>query len=284
MSEYKIQPSQILIVPGYTNDEILSMSAKTGDTSASAIKNATASEDKTKKNDDSLSETSSTDKTESENKSTTTTSSKDKKDTSVKNTAKTSTTKKTDKASNKEKTTSKVNESSAATATESTVKVDKPKALLFSPNSVHFTPRHPDYEEFNSADGLILIEKACDQFAELQITLSVHQAMRIQENGTIELSKDDNRPIDIITSGAPTLLDKETELGHFINPEEFTDSYIEIRRSFFDNFMNRPLTLVSDLFPTLPVCYIRDVDFDINEGEEQAEWNVTFKEVDNTWG
>lgn len=292
MSQYKILPSQVLIVPGYTNEEILALSAQTKDSTKSAKTNATSSKDKTKSSNKTKSENKAKKSEDAKNKaksgtskkSTTTTSSKNKKSSSKTNTSKTSTTKKTNNASKKTKTTSKVIESSAATATASTTKIDKPKALLFSPETVDYTPHRKDYEEFNSADGLILIEKACDQFAELQLSLSVHQAMRIQENGTIELSKDDKRPIDIITEGAPTLLDKETDLGHFINPSEFTDSYIEIRRGFFDKYQGRPLTLVSDLFPTMPVCYITDVSYNINEGEEQAEYAITFREVDNTWG
>lgn len=277
MSEYKILPSQVLIVPGYTNEEVLAMSAKTKDSSASAVKNATSSTDKTTKKDD----------TKKNTTSNTTKSSSAKTSSSKTSTSKTETTKKTSEVSSKKKTTSssnKVNESSAATSTESQIKVEKPKALLFSPEAVEYTPHRKDYEEFNSADGLILIEKACDQFAELQLSLSVHQAMRIQENGTIELSADDKRPIDIITEGAPTVLDPDTKLGHFMDPVDFTDSFVEIRRSFFDKYMGRPLTLVSDLFPTIAVCYITDIQYSINEGEEQAEYSITFREVDNTWG
>lgn len=351
MSEYKILPSQVLIVPGYTNEEILAMSAKTKDSSASAIKNATSSKDKTTKKNTTDTKKESTTKSSStqsstsstkaqaksrmlkskkiqpksvnelyekiksssvglkgihfkNSKSTSTNTTKNKKSSTTKSTSKTKTTKKTSKASKKKKTTSKttkskagssqtdskkssknkVNESSAAVATESQIKVEKPKALLFSPTSIDYTPHRKDYEEFNSADGLILIEKACDQFAELQLSLEVHQAMRIQENGTIELSRDDKRPIDIITEGAPTILDPATELGHFIDPAEFTDSYVEIRRGFFDKYIGRPLTLVSDLFPTIAVCYITDISYNINEGEEQAEYSITFREVDNTWG
>ena len=277
MSQYKILPSQILIIPGYTKEEILAMSAKTKDSSASAIKNATSSTDKTTKKDN-------TKKTTTSN---TTKSSSTKTSSSKTSTSKTETTKKTSEVSSKKKTTSssnKVNESSAAVSTKSQVKVEKPKALLFSPEAVEYTPHRKDYEEFNSADGLILIEKACDQFAELQLSLSVHQAMRIQENGTIELSADDKRPIDIITEGAPTVLDPDTKLGHFMDPADFTDSFVEIRRSFFDKYIGRPLTLVSDLFPTIAVCYITDIQYNINEGEEQAEYSITFREVDNTWG
>ena len=364
MSEYKILPSQVLIVPGYTNEEILAMSAKTKDSSASANKNAASSTDKTTKKDDTKEEATTSNTTESSStkassstqtkaksrmlkaskpqpksvneylanakkilfrtdnhgqykpdayyaymqskkKSTSSNTTKNKKSSTTKSTSKTKTTKKTSKASKKKKTTSKttkskagssqkssksstsknkVNESSAAVATESQIKVEKPKALLFSPESVDYTPHRKDYEEFNSADGLILIEKACDQFAELQLSLSVHQAMRIQENGTIELSSDDKRPIDIITEGAPTILDPETELGHFMDTADFTDSFIEIRRNFFDKYMGRPLTLVSDLFPTIAVCYITDIQYNINEGEEHAEYSITFREVDNTWG
>lgn len=368
MSQYKILPSQVLIVPGYTNEEILAMSAKTKDSSASAIKNATSSTDKTtSKNDKKETTTSNTSDSSSTkassstktlaksrmlkaskprpksvneylanarkilfrtdnhgqykpnayytNKSTSLNKLAEKgrkvasqvssKKSSTKRTSKTKTTKKTSKASKKKKTTSKttksqagssqknskksssknkVNESSAAVSTASQVKVEKPKALLFSPEAVEYTPHRKDYEEFNSADGLILIEKACDQFAELQLSLSVHQAMRIQENGTIELSADDKRPIDIITEGAPTVLDPDTKLGHFMDPVDFTDSFVEIRRSFFDKYIGRPLTLVSDLFPTIAVCYITDIQYNINEGEEQAEYSITFREVDNTWG
>ena len=277
VSQYKILPSQILIIPGYTKEEILAMSAKTKDSSASAIKNATSSTDKTTSKND----------TKETTTSNTTKSSSAKTSSSKTSTSKTETTKKTSEVSSKKKTTSssnKVNESSAAVSTKSQVKVEKPKALLFSPEAVEYTPHRKDYEEFNSADGLILIEKACDQFAELQLSLSVHQAMRIQENGTIELSADDKRPIDIITEGAPTVLDPDTKLGHFMDPIDFTDSFVEIRRSFFDKYMGRPLTLVSDLFPTIAVCYITDIQYNINEGEEQAEYSITFREVDNTWG
>ena len=277
VSQYKILPSQILIIPGYTKEEILAMSAKTKDSSASAIKNTTSSTDKT----------TSKNNTKETTTSNTTKSSSAKTSSSKTSTSKTETTKKTSEVSSKKKTTSssnKVNESSAAVSTKSQVKVEKPKALLFSPEAVEYTPHRKDYVEFNSADGLILIEKACDQFAELQLSLSVHQAMRIQENGTIELSADDKRPIDIITEGAPTVLDPDTKLGHFMDPIDFTDSFVEIRRSFFDKYMGRPLTLVSDLFPTIAVCYITDIQYNINEGEEQAEYSITFREVDNTWG
>ena len=298
MSTYKILPSQVLIVPGYTNEEIIAMSANVNKSNASAKKNGTASKDKTKnkQKDQKKDDGSSTDdKTDDKKKNQPTSPNKQqqKGKKNMVNTRKTKTPKKTPKASDKQKKTSKdgkankkkkVDESSGATANKSAIKVEKPKALLFSPNSVDFSTHRPDYEEFNSADGLILIEKACDQFAELQLTLSVHQAMRIQENGVLELSKDDKRNIDIITSGAPTALDPETGLGHFIEPSEFTDSYIEIRRGFFDNYKKRPLTLISDLFPIIGVCYITDLNYNINEGEEQAEYSITFREVDNTWG
>lgn len=305
MSKYQIQPSQVLIIPGYNNQEILDLAAQSGDKTASAIKNGTSSKDKTKSSSKKTGSTSKTDKTSSgkssssdktsssgkssssgktsSSKKTSVTSKKNKKSKTTKKTSKTSTTKKTDKASSKTKKTSKVNESSAATSSASKKKVSKPKALLFSPESVEYTPHRTDYEEFNSAEGLILIEKACDQFAELQLSLSVHQAMRIQENGTLELSKDDKRPIDIISEGAPTALDSETKLGHFLDPADFTDSYIRIREGFFDNYIGRPLTLISDLFPTIPVCYISDLNYNINEGEESAEYSITFREVDNTW-
>lgn len=305
MSKYQIQPSQVLIIPGYNNQEILDLAAQSGDKTASAIKNGTSSKDKTKSSSKKTGSASKTDKTSSgkssssdktsssgkssssgktsSSKKTSVTSKKNKKSKTTKKTSKTSTTKKTDKASSKTKKTSKVNESSAATSSASKKKVSKPKALLFSPESVEYTPHRTDYEEFNSAEGLILIEKACDQFAELQLSLSVHQAMRIQENGTLELSKDDKRPIDIISEGAPTALDSETKLGHFLDPADFTDSYIRIREGFFDNYIGRPLTLISDLFPTIPVCYISDLNYNINEGEESAEYSITFREVDNTW-
>ena len=79
-------------------------------------------------------------------------------------------------------------------------------------------------------------------------------------------------------------MDPETDLGHFIDPADFTDSYIEIRRGFFDKYIGRPLTLVSDLFPIISVCYITDLSYNIDEGEEEAKYSITFREVDNTWG
>ena len=76
--------------------------------------------------------------------------------------------------------------------------------------------------------------------------------------------------------------DEELHLGRFVRPEEFTDEYIEVRSNFFKDLLGRPLTIVSPLFEAIPVAYIVDYNYNIPEGEEEATYNVTFREVATT--
>ena len=55
-----------------------------------------------------------------------------------------------------------------------------------------------------------------------------------------------------------------------------------MRNGFFDDLYGRPLTIVSPLFPAMPVAYLTECTYNINEGEEEATYNVTFRETDNT--
>ena len=55
-----------------------------------------------------------------------------------------------------------------------------------------------------------------------------------------------------------------------------------MRNGFFDDLYGRPLTIVSPLFPAMPVAYLTEATYNINEGEEEATYNVTFRETDNT--
>ena len=76
--------------------------------------------------------------------------------------------------------------------------------------------------------------------------------------------------------------DDELLLGRWVRPEEFTDKYIQVRSDFFKELKGRPLTLVSPLFDPIPVAYITEYEYSINEGEEEAAYSVTFQEVATT--
>lgn len=303
----------VLIVPGYTDDEILEMNggSKT-DTTDTTDTEDSDSEDKT---DTTNSSKSSKSKKSSKNsKKTTKTSSKESK--SDTKTTKTKTTnsathkkkKSTDKVNNSKKnsknskdskdskdSTSKnsdeeddkggeyysTSKAKSTTSNKTVKKIDEPKSILFETTSVDYTPHRKDYEEFNSAEGMIGIEKACDIYAEVKLSVLVHQV--ISHDTTASLTIDGStKGADIrLSAEHPEDIDPGTSLPYYSNPNDFSNDFIELRRAFFEPLMGRPLTVVSDLFPTIVVGYISDLNYNIEEGEVPAKWDITIKEYEN---
>lgn len=162
-------------------------------------------------------------------------------------------------------------------------KISPPAAFYFEVTNVQYTPHMASYEEFNSAEGMIRLEKACDRFAEVEMDVFVHQNLSDQK-GQIMIDKETRearlRVNDIsIDEGSR---DDGIYVSRFVRPEEFTEEYIEIRNNFFQDLDKRPLTIVSSLFPPIPVAYITDCSYTIGEGEEEATYSVTFSEVTST--
>lgn len=162
-------------------------------------------------------------------------------------------------------------------------KIVEPPALYFAVDSVQYTPHIASYEGFNSAQGEIKIEKACDRSAEVEMNILVHQNLSDQKGNIL---------IDKKTREARLRVeDNEIEEGdrddgiyvnRWVRPEEFTDQYIELRNNFFADLDRRPLTIVSALFPPLPVAYMTECNYNIGEGEEEASYSVTFSESVST--
>ena len=159
-------------------------------------------------------------------------------------------------------------------------KVSLPPAMYFNVRNVEYTPHGKDYEEFNSAEGLILLEKACDRYAEVQLEVLVHQRLS-SVTGSVTLDKEKRDTLVHIEDFRTGADSDGTILWSY--PEHYNDKFIELRRSFFDNLVGRPLTVVSSLFPAIPVGYMTECDYSIGEGEEESAWTITIKEVDN-WG
>ena len=67
-------------------------------------------------------------------------------------------------------------------------RITEPGALYFEVQNVSYTPNIASYEDFNSAQGLIKIEKACDRFAEVEMDVLVHQNISDQK-GQILIDK-----------------------------------------------------------------------------------------------
>lgn len=153
--------------------------------------------------------------------------------------------------------------------------VKTPKAFYFEVLSVEYQPRIKQFEEFESAQGLIPIEKACDKYAELELEVLVHQSMN-SNIGNMELDKQE-RDVQVLISEYDPKYD-----NRFLDPYEITESYIKIRSGFFDYLIGRPLTMVSALFPTIGVCYIKEISYQIGEGEEHSVWKVAFQEYINS--
>lgn len=160
-------------------------------------------------------------------------------------------------------------------------KVTKPTALFFSAYNIQYNPHIKSYEDFNSAQGLIKIEKACDRFAEVEMNILVHQNIT-NTQGSILIDKDTREARLRIADNSIDSVDSDMDgFGRWVTPDEFTEEYIELRSGFFDDLNGRPLTIVSPLFPAMAAAYMTECSYDIGEGEEEASYSVTFSEVTN---
>lgn len=160
-------------------------------------------------------------------------------------------------------------------------KVTQPTALFFSAYNIQYTPHIKSYEDFNSAEGLIKVEKACDRFAEVEMNILVHQNIS-NTSGQIMIDKDTREARLRVADNSIENVDSDLDgFGRWVSPEEFTEEYIELRSGFFDDLVGRPLTIVSPLFPPMHVAYMTECSYDIGEGEEEASYSVTFSEVEN---
>lgn len=162
-------------------------------------------------------------------------------------------------------------------------KLSPPAAFYFEVQNVQYTPHIASYEEFNSAEGVIRLEKACDRFAEVEMDVFVHQNISDQK-GQIMIDKETREARLRVTDISIEEGDRDDGIyvSRFVRPEEFTDEYIEVRNNFFQDLNQRPLTIVSSLFPPMPACYMTECSYNIGEGEEEATYSVTFSEVTTT--
>lgn len=155
--------------------------------------------------------------------------------------------------------------------------VKAPPSFFFDVRNVQVNPHRPKREEFESADGLIGLETACDSFATVDMDILVHQSLTNTKGEFVINST--TREVRVITTDTNRdVIDQELELGRYVRPEEFPDKYIEVRENFFKDILKRPLTLISQLFEPIYFCYIDDYSYNIAEGEEEASYSVTFKE------
>ncbi len=159
-------------------------------------------------------------------------------------------------------------------------KVEEPAAFYFEVQNVQYTPHIASYEDFNSAHGLIKLEKACDRFAEVEMNILVHQNISDQK-GKIMIDKKTKEARLRVTDNSIEEGNRDDGMyvSRWVRPEKFTDEYIEIRNNFFQDLDKRPLTIISALFPPMPVAYMTECNYTIGEGEEEASYSVTFSEV-----
>lgn len=162
--------------------------------------------------------------------------------------------------------------------------VPEPPSFLFEARNVQVQPHRKSYEEFRSSDGLILLEKNCDEFTVLTMDILVHQNLSDMKGDLLIDKQKKTVHIRVTDNSNPLDNNKDDELllGRWVRPEEFTDKYIQVRSDFFKELKGRPLTLISPLFEAIPVAYITEYEYSINEGEEEAAYSVTFQEVATT--
>lgn len=235
MAEFGMDEGIILIVPGYTEQEIMEMEGYSDDDTSTS-------------SDTNSSETTYLEKTQDGTTPATTTT----------------------------ETTSTTNDNSTSTIPKKEIKA--PPAMYFKCKTVEFTPHIKDYEEFSSAEGLILIEKACDRFAEVQLEVLVHQKISTL-SGKLEI---DGQQSDI-NIYVEDFTQNQYEGGFEVwePPKELKDGFIELRRSFFSGLSGRPLTVISPLTQNIACGYMTECDYTIGEGEVESTWNITIREVNN---
>lgn len=156
--------------------------------------------------------------------------------------------------------------------------VATPPSFFFDAKNIEMQPHRTKREEFESCDGLLPMETACDSFAVLSMDILVHQSLTNVKGEFVINST--TREVRVITTDTDRdVLDEELQMGRYVRPEEFPDKYIEVRQNFFKDLDGRPLTIVSQLFEPIELCYIdEDYSYNIPEGEEDASYSVTFKE------
>lgn len=157
--------------------------------------------------------------------------------------------------------------------------VPQPPSFFFDAKNIQVDPHIKKREDFESADGLIGLETACDSFATVNMDILVHQRLTNMKGEFVINST--TREVKVITTDTDIdVLDEELQLGRYVRPEEFPDEYIELRSNFFKALDGRPLTIVSQLFDPIELCYIDpdNYSYNINEGEQEASYSVTFKE------
>lgn len=256
MTQYSMTGGSILIVAGYTDQELQKLEKK-NKTTSSTDSNETQSNDK-------LKEQKAKDSSSSSNTNA------DEEDEEAVN----------EKESSSPEENIEEPDLESDDISDSDSEVKEPPSMYFSCREIAVTPHIPSYEEFNSAEGLILLEKACDRFAEIEIQVLVHQALS-NVKGTMTL---DNKSKDVsvyVNQSQPNDIDEETELPYWLQGSEVSDGYITLRSGFFDAFKGRPLTIVSPLFNSIPVGYITELSYDIGEGEAEAAYTLTIREVES---
>lgn len=161
--------------------------------------------------------------------------------------------------------------------------VKEPRALYFNAKNIESNPHRKAYDEFRSAEGLIMPEKACDEYATVSMDILVHQNLsNLKGSITIDSQTKEARLIVPDNSTLSQEVEEGLELSRWIDPDEFTEEYISVRSNFFKDLLGRPLTIISPLFDPIPVGYLaEDYSYNIPEGEQEASYSVTFKEVNN---
>lgn len=127
------------------------------------------------------------------------------------------------------------------------------------------------------------MEKACDKFAEVEMDILVHQQIS-NTKGNILIDKETREARLRVNDNSVVIDNDDPEqlyVSRWVPPEEFTEEYLEIRNGFFQDLDGRPLTIVSPLFPAMPVAYLTDVQYNIDSGVEEASYSVTFREVES---
>lgn len=162
--------------------------------------------------------------------------------------------------------------------------IPDPPSFYFEVKNVQYTSHIKSYEGFESAQGLIPIEKACDNFAELSFDVLVHQNITDAKGSFVidNTTKEVRLRITDKTCHTEETVDGNLVLPRYVTPEEYTDEFIELRKNFFADLDGRPLIVVSSMFPSLPTAFIENVDFNIPEGEEDPTYSVTIKEYIDT--
>jgi len=158
-----------------------------------------------------------------------------------------------------------------------------PNSVVFNVFNFQFKPRKPQYDDFESTQGKFMIEKATDQYEEISFDIQITERMlNSKSGGTFTVDKTKYK-VDLRVTASYINQESYSKTGMNCPTEvkEYSDDFVTLRRNFFNNLLNRPHTVISEMFPPQAVMWITDIQQSIEDGSTTVVYSVTMNAAES---